>query len=144
MCGRVLCTPRMCTTIISTVMISYPSVLLTFVKLYYRCGAQHYRALVMILQYHKSLSMIGYPNVVSHVFQSETSKSCLLNNPYISHFNAYNFLFYMLRKMKKDAMHACKQSFTPPKRIMWDIKCTHASAGRNTGIVQLHNFCRRT
>ena len=56
MCGRVLCTPRMCTTVIGTVMISYPSVLLTLIELLlYVVHNNHDSALIMILHYHKSL-----------------------------------------------------------------------------------------
>ena len=101
-------------------------------------SAQRYRALMVILQLHRTQNMIlrCYPNV-SAILQRHT-KSCLLcffNNPYISHFEFTEFFiylsllfFYMLCSTGRE--HSSR-SFAPPKKwlfsmVTWGTKCASA------------------
>ena len=127
------------------------------------CGAQQYRALMMILQYRKSLSMISMmlsQCLISCVFQ--VLSPVLFGNPYISPFNSQNIYLLMLRGIyykTEERCHALKRSFTPPQKwlfstVTWGVNYarahvhlrpiwvvrTHREAGQARAGRRVYNF----
>ena len=99
------------------------------------CGAQQYRALMMILQYRKSLSMISMmlsQCLISCVFQ--VLSPVLFGNPLSIHRIFIYLSMLMLRGIyykTEERCHALKRSFTPPQKwlfstVTWGVNYARA------------------